>query len=1558
MSFMPACFRSLIAIAVVIPAFALEFLTISEGSSVAMTQTQGIGAGPTYFTLTEDPTLPGEVILNAGGEFFSTPSWSIQTNPAHGSAWVEGQSNFFGANRKGVVRYLPDPDHNGSDSFEVKVTAGALEAIATVNVTIVAANDAPVIVDGALTAAGTSWTTTTTPIFQGPAWYGLASSADGTTLVGAVGERYVYVSRNSGVTWAARIGDKARAWRDVACSDDGQYQFAVCSSSADLWWSSTYGRTWAQWPVTVSGTQIAAQDWTGIDCTADGRYVTMCATGGFIYTWDRLDLLAGFTQRGTAKTWKGIAMSSTGLYQAAAESGTGGKIWLSTDSGATWNTTMSPTGTTFLNWEKVAIDDNGTIWAPLSQDYVYQGTAFGTIWTDKPWGLGYGAGKGFHTQVSVNPSGSTILVGGLYYEDVVFSGDSGTSFTRPSPSRQSQALALSNAGDKFVITPTGGSPQWSQGARRVTMSEDGNPTPFALTLTASDAESETLTWSISTAASNGTAAVSGTGTSKAISYTPTTDWNGTDTFTVTVTDASGATDSLDVQVVVEAVNDAPVATAQTVAATEDTSIAITLAGSDIDGTIASYAVVTSPTKGILSGTAPNLTFTPTANLNGSDSFTFTVTDNNGVISAPATVTLNIASVNDLPVATAQSVSTLRNVALSITLAATDVDGTVTSYAYNQPSHGTVTGTGPNVTYTPTSGYVGPDSFQFYATDNLGGEGFPATVTVTVTPNAVPIATSQSVTTIEDTATSITLAGTDADGSVVAYAVTSVPAKGVLSGTAPLLTYTPSADATGGDMFTFTVTDDGGATSAAGTVSLAITPVNDAPTATALSVTTNEDTAVAVSLAGTDVDGTIASYTVVTNPTQGALSGTAPALTYTPTANANGSDSFTYSVTDDGGLTSAVVTVALTVSPVNDLPTATPQSVSVLRNTNLSITLAGTDVDGTVTGYTYTQPAHGTVTGTGAALTYTPVTDYVGTDSFTFIALDQLGGESAPATVSLTVIPNAAPTATAQSVTTAEDTAVAITLTGADVDGSITSFSLVTSPTLGTLTGTIPNLTFTPTAQISGSDSFTFTVTDNIGTVSAPATVSITITPVNDLPTATALTATTDEDVSVGITLVGTDSDGSIASYAVVSGPTHGTLTGTAPALTYVPSAHANGSDAFTYTVTDDLGGVSAAATVSIAVASINDAPVITEGTALAVNLSPTSTVNSAQVTLHATDADGDVLTWTAGTASHGTVAVTSPGGATVVTYTPNRTFVGNESVSVTVSDGHGGSDTLTVTVTVDARGLVIGNSTSSGDAIGVSDGSGKSGLGCGAGGGLGLVLALALLGGRRRSTGSRQAGVGLLLALALVGGSATAEELPFHLRLGYVNLPTYQSTDLSVTDVNGKVTTIHNQTGRLEGHWRFEPRVVHDLGGLGEGWSLALAWGPDFSHVRAVNDLGGITHESYGLGVEPTVVLLPEQPLRLEFGLSLHAAYTSGEMLVSQQGGAPSRQESRYGLTYDSTVVIRPVVQVTPTMEAFVQIGVTPFMEERLNYRFDGVTVVEVNRITGGSFGLGLGATF
>jgi hypothetical protein len=288
------------------------------------------------------------------------------------------------------------------------------------------------------------------------------------------------------------------------------------------------------------------------------------------------------------------------------------------------------------------------------------------------------------------------------------------------------------------------------------------------------------------------------------------------------TNGIGSATSNAASLTVTAANHPPVATGQSVTTAEDTAKAITVSGSDPDGDALTYSVVAGPLHGALSGTVPNLTYTPALNYYGLDNFTFKANDGK-IDSATAMVSITVTSVNDAPIALAQSVTTAEGTAQAITLTGTDVENNPLQYVLlSLPLHGSLGGTLPNLTYFPAGGFFGADSFSFKVNDGAL-DSAPATVSLTVTAvNHQPIASAQSVTTVQDTPKAITLSGSDADGNPLTYAVVTQPAHGTLSGTAPNLTYTPTPRYSGPDSFTFKV-NDGTVDSAPGTVSITVTP---------------------------------------------------------------------------------------------------------------------------------------------------------------------------------------------------------------------------------------------------------------------------------------------------------------------------------------------------------------------------------------------------------------------------------------------------------------------------------------------------------------------------------------------------------------------------------------------------------------------------------------------------------------------------------------------------------------------------------------------------------------
>lgn len=719
-------------------------------------------------------------------------------------------------------------------------------------------------------------------------------------------------------------------------------------------------------------------------------------------------------------------------------------------------------------------------------------------------------------------------------------------------------------------------------------------------------------------------------------------------------------------------NAPPTANPQNVTTAEDSPKAIVLSGSDPDGNPLTYSIITPPSQGTLSGTPPNVTYTPATNYNGPDSFTFRVND--GITnSAAATVSITVTAVNDAPVANAQSVTTAEDTAKAITLSGSDVEGSPLTYAIvTPPAQGTLSGTPPNVTYTPATNYNGPDSFTFRVNDGSLNSA-AATISLTITPvNDAPVATSQSVSTPENTPRAIVLTGSDAEGSPLAYTIVVNPTHGSLGGTPPNLTYTPSGGFSGLDSFTFKV-NDGNLDSAIATVSISVSSVNSAPVANALSVSMPEDTTLNITLTGADSDGDPLTYSVITQPTNGSLTGTAPNLTYTPIANVNGADSFTFKV-NDGTVDSMPATVSISITAVNDAPMADAQNVTTTEDTAKAITLSGSDVEGSPLTYAIvTQPTHGTLSGTPPNVTYVPATNYHGPESFSFRVNDG-SLDSAPATVSITITPvNDAPIANAQTVNTSQNTPVLITLTGSDVEGDALTYTVVSQPTHGSVTGAVPNLTYTPAAGYSGLDSLTFQVNDGI-TNSAVATVAINVSAVNNPPVANAQSVATSENTPRSITLTGGDLEGSPLIYTIVAQPVHGTLGGSPPNVTYTPEANYSGPDSFSFKVNDGNAD-SPPATVSITITPVNHPPVTINAT--------NATTPGASVTLSplsdSTDPDGDPLTITSVSPTNGTAVIQE---GTNILFTPAPAFVGVAHVGYTISDGRGGNATGLISIVV------------------------------------------------------------------------------------------------------------------------------------------------------------------------------------------------------------------------------------------------------------------------------------
>ncbi|HIF9102174.1 TPA: tandem-95 repeat protein, partial [Photobacterium damselae] len=794
-------------------------------------------------------------------------------------------------------------------------------------------------------------------------------------------------------------------------------------------------------------------------------------------------------------------------------------------------------------------------------------------------------------------------------------------------------------------------------------------------LTATDVDGDNLTFKPGSDPTNGQVTVNPDGSWE---YVPKPDFNGEDSFTVVVDDGNGGTDTITVTVNVTPVNDAPVGEDVSAETQEETAVTGQLTATDVDGDNLSFKPGTNPENGSVTVNPDgSWEYVPNSDFNGEDSFTVVVDDGNGGTDT-ITVTVNVTPVNDAPVGENVTTETQEETAVTGQLIATDVDGdNLTFKPGTNPENGQVTvNADGSWEYVPNADFNGEDSFTVVVDDGNGGTD-TITVTVNVTPvNDAPVGEDVSAETPEDTAVTGQLTATDVDGDNLTFKPGSNPENGQVTVNADgSWEYVPNTDFNGEDSFTVVVDDGNGGTDTI-TVTVNVTPVNDAPVGEDVSAETQEETAVSGQLTATDVDGDNLTFKPGTNPENGSVTINADgSWEYVPNPDFNGEDSFTV-VVDDGNGGSDTITVTVNVTPVNDAPVGEDVSAETQEDTAVTGQLTATDVDGdNLTFKPGTNPENGSVTiNADGSWEYVPNTDFNGEDSFTVVVDDGNGGtDTITVTVNVTPV-NDAPVGEDVSAETQEDTAVTGQLTATDVDGDNLTFKPGSDPTNGQVTvNPDGSWEYVPNPDFNGEDSFTVVVDDGNGGTDT-ITVTVNVTPVNDAPVGENVTTETQEETAVTGQLTATDVDGDNLTFKPGSDPTNGSVTVNPDgSWEYVPNPDFNGEDSFTVVVDDGNGGTDTI-TVTVNVTPVNDAPVGEDVSA--------ETQEETAVTgqLTATDVDGDNLTFNPGSdPTNGQVTV-NPDGSWE--YVPNPDFNGEDSFTVVVDDGNGGTDTITVTVNV------------------------------------------------------------------------------------------------------------------------------------------------------------------------------------------------------------------------------------------------------------------------------------
>jgi len=491
--------------------------------------------------------------------------------------------------------------------------------------------------------------------------------------------------------------------------------------------------------------------------------------------------------------------------------------------------------------------------------------------------------------------------------------------------------------------------------------------------------------------------------------------SGADVISITVKDQLVVTDVSNIEPSIltlpQVANTPPIANDDNASSTEDAgSIIIDVLSNDID---------TEGDASIISATAANgvviintdgtlLTYTSNPDFNGTDTIEYTIADADS--SSVATVTVDVAAVNDQTTVTNSTATVNEDSVINIDLTAnaTDIDGDDLTITSESALNGVVV----DGVYTPNTNFNGTDTITYTVNDSA-----PATVTVTVDPvNDATTTTNSTAIVDEDGAVLIDLTAnaTDIDGDALVLTSASAANGTIVNGL-----YAPNADFNGVDTITYTVND-----SAPASVTVIVNPVNDATTANDFTATTDEDTSTSINFTvnATDIDG---DALVLTSAS--AANGTVVEGVYTPDADFNGTDTITYTVND-----SATATATITVNAINDSPVANDDIAATDEDivTNIAVLDNDVDVDGDPISITAVTALHGTVSvNADGTLAYTPKADFNGADTITYTVND---GDTATVTVNVAAI-NDAPVANSDATTADESKTATIDVLGNDTD---------------------------------------------------------------------------------------------------------------------------------------------------------------------------------------------------------------------------------------------------------------------------------------------------------------------------------------------------------------------------------------------------------------------------------------------------------------------------------------------------------------------------------------------
>ncbi len=657
-------------------------------------------------------------------------------------------------------------------------------------------------------------------------------------------------------------------------------------------------------------------------------------------------------------------------------------------------------------------------------------------------------------------------------------------------------------------------------------------------------------------------------------------------------------------------------------------------------------------------------------------------------------------INDPPIAYGRTIVTKKNVQVECTLQAFDPEGSGILYTVvAPPNYGSLRGAPPNLIYTPNTNYSGIDNFYFAATDdNSTARG---TMKINV-QNAPPtISPSYSSMTTEDSLLTIVVTATDSDGDSLSYSITQNPTNGAISGTPPNYVYTPSVNFYGNDMFRVGVSD--GSITSQASVIVTVNPVSDPPDIADDYGSLNiGESNVIIPILQNDTDPDNDSLWIIDSILVGSsgqavvnLDGT---ITYTPSITLNkiqensydrGTDTLRYSVTD--GIFTREGKVFINLDPTNNRPIAGFGSslsfdgkndyVRTGFNSQLNtwtIELWVKSPDGPVNNDTSVLISRGKnfqiywdnpdANRRGSVVADVGGTEYYASygtilpDQWYYIAATYDGDTLKSYINGALITTNSSPSGNPSN----EDSTLKI---GSNIIGTENFDGIIDEVRVWNTERSSSQIAADMQIIIDEGDPSLigyWRFDERNGTITYDATGNSSHGILQNMTNPwidvdNVFQFTTDEEVSVPVSLSAYDKDDDTLTYVFVSQAVNGTLSGTPPNITYIPNHNFNGYEYITYEVNDGSATSNTPATIAIRVNPVNDPPI--------ANIVSTKIQKnrSSIVLLDTSDPDNDSLVYKITLPTYGSI-ITNDTLPWVVKYTPNTNFIGVDSLVYKVYD--------------------------------------------------------------------------------------------------------------------------------------------------------------------------------------------------------------------------------------------------------------------------------------------------